>query len=140
MPTKTLAQGIARIGFEAGALAGLLLACSDGPGSLSDPGPTSGIDPRTTLNMLTPAQSTTLCQWTAGRMGGYSRTISCGQNNTLSSQSSVGCDAAGTTMLYACNTSTVGTVEACVNDVVAQSPCTDYPIPCINLIFDCMPM
>jgi hypothetical protein len=139
MWTKTPGHGVARIGFEAGALAGLLLACSDGSGSLPDPGPTSGIDPHTMLAMLTSEQATTLCQWTAGRMGGYSRTISCGQNNTLSSQSALGCDSAGT-MLYACNTSTVGTVEACVNDVVAQSPCTAYPPPCINLIFDCMPM
>lgn len=139
MSTKTLCRGIARIGFEAGALAGLLLACGDGSSSLPDPGPASGIDATTRLDMLTAEQATTLCQWTAGRMGGYSRTISCGQNNTLSSQSALGCNSGGT-MLYACNTSTVGTVQACVNGVVGQTPCTSFPPACVNLIFDCMPM
>jgi hypothetical protein len=139
MSTKTLCRGVTRIGFEARALAGLLLACGGGSSSIPDPGPTSGIDPMTVLNMLTPAQATTLCQWTAGRLGGYSRTISCGQNTSFSSQSDLECTSGGT-MLYACSTSTVRTVEACVNGVVAQTPCTTYPPPCVNLVFDCMPM
>jgi hypothetical protein len=125
--------------FEATAFAGLLLAAAcgggDGSGSLPDPGPTSGIDPSTPLDLLTPAQATTLCQWTAGRIGGYSRSISCGNGNYLSSESSAGCDSAGG-MVAGC-TETVRTVEACVNGVVDQAPCTGLPIPCINLIVDC---
>jgi hypothetical protein len=139
MSMKTLGHGVARTCCEAGAFLGLLLAvaCSSDSNSIQDPGPVSGIDPTTMLNMLTPAQAATLCQWTAGRMGGYSRTISCGQES-WSSQSNLGCQAAGMT-IYAC-TGTVGTVEGCVNALVGPGPCTQLPVPCVNLVYECMPM
>jgi hypothetical protein len=137
MSMRTSGEGVALLCFRTTALVGALLAAACGGGdsaSLPDPGPMSGIDPSTALDTLTPAEATMLCQWTAGRMGGYSRTIVCG-SNTLSSESSSQCDSAGG-MLAGCS-ATVGTVESCVNGVVEQSPCTAFPSQCINLLLDC---
>jgi hypothetical protein len=101
--------------------------------SLPDPGPSSGLDGSQRVTALTPAQQTALCDWTAGRSGGWSRTHTCSNGDYfMSRQSESLCVMDFATAGPSCS-ATVGDVEDCVNGVVQPGGCQALPGPCFSL-------
>jgi hypothetical protein len=114
---------------------GVLVACgSSGPGrTLPDPGPSTGLDRAMQLSALTPAQDSQLCDWVAGRVGGYGQRATCSNGDYLYAESQSQCmnpDGG----LASC-TRTVGDLEDCVNGVVGGCPA--LPFVCIDLLTSC---
>ena len=63
-----------------------LSACGDSDSMSPDPGPSSGLDIRTPIVDLSAADASVLCDWVAGRFGGYGRSVTCMDNTTLSAR------------------------------------------------------
>ena len=116
-------------------LAGMLAlagACDSGRDrDLPDPGPSSGLDPTTPLLGLDTATETSLCEWIAGRLGGYGHLVTCGNGAYVSSLPLQQCIDSYQMVDGSC-TATVGTVESCINDAVAG--CASWPPGCLALI------
>jgi hypothetical protein len=112
-----------------------LVGCGSGEGrELPDPGPDAGIDPSTPLSGLTPGEEIELCQWIAGRLGGYDRRVTCSDGDFISSKPS--CPSPPTP--FACY-DTVGEMESCINGIAGG--CTALPSTCLSVLLDCgMPM
>jgi hypothetical protein len=72
-----------------------------------------------------------MCQWIAGRFGGYGRRVTCSDGDYLS-------DAASCVNLPAQPAGcyhTLGDVESCVNGVVGG--CSALPAICLSVLVDC---
>ncbi|WP_437762760.1 hypothetical protein WMF27_44570 [Sorangium sp. So ce281] len=109
--------------------------CGDGDGDdLPDPGPSSGLSPELPLFDLPEADAATLCDWVAGRFGGYGRRVDCGGGAFVSSAPSrAECVRSYQAADDTC-AATIGVVEACVNGAV-EGPCTALPVDCVELLF-----
>jgi hypothetical protein len=94
--------------------AGCLISCGGGGRELPDPGPDAGVDPSTTLSNATPAEQMQICEWIAGRLGGYGRRVTCSDGDYLSDAASCANLPPDPTDCY----HTIGEVESCVNGVV----------------------
>jgi hypothetical protein len=117
---------------------GILWSCAPGCGggaTLPDPGPDAGIDPSQDLSTTPPAELGMLCDWLAGRLGGYGRSRSCGGSNLSSPADQAACV---TELQTAPTTCTAGDLEGCT-DAVLAGPCVAGAIPagCFNLLSDC---
>jgi hypothetical protein len=82
-------------------------------------GPTSGVDPDKTIGSLSSSEKKQLCDWQAGKTGGYGTTTKCEGGISLSNPKS---QAACVQKLPASCAATVAQVEECVK-VDAQDPC-----------------
>jgi hypothetical protein len=101
---------------------------------LPDPGPSSGIDPQTSLTELTDAEILALCDWIAGRLGGYGRGVTCMEGGTISArQTRALCVMDFENYPPACPF-TVADVEQCDNDLVSEPVCEMVPAICSALI------
>jgi hypothetical protein len=114
------------------AIVGGLSGCGGGQ-SLPDPGPDAGVDPTTPLATLTPADHQQLCDWAAGRFGGWGRSKACGGTTFSGPASQSSCEQQS--MSSATCTETVGDLQDCINQVVEG--CQTLPEICLNLLFDC---
>jgi hypothetical protein len=120
-------------GLSTVALLAGLSGCG-GDGSLPDPGPTSSVDPTTMLSALTPVDHQQLCDWAAGRFGGWGRHVSCTDGDTFSGPASES-SCAQQSMTSGTCTETVADLQDCINQVVTG--CQAIPESCFNLLFDC---
>jgi hypothetical protein len=112
-------------------LTGALLGAS-ACGSGADPGPSSGLPRDAAVKTLSPADEGTLCDWVAGRIGGYSHRITCANGNfVMAAMSRMACEQGQATST--CNY-TVGQVEDCTNATIA-APCAGIAAACQPLIF-----
>jgi hypothetical protein len=112
--------------------AGAGCGSSSSGSALPDPGPSSGLGRTTPLSSLTPMQRAQLCDWSAGRFGGWGVTKTCANGNTLTSaQSEATCTYQLGNASSSC-TATVGNVEDCIDDAVPA--CQAIPVPCLDLI------
>jgi hypothetical protein len=109
---------------------------SSGSGSaLPDPGPSSGLARSTPLTSLTPMQRTQLCDWSAGRFGGWAVTKRCADGNTVSSaQSEQTCTYQLGNAGPSC-TANVGNVEDCIDQSVPT--CSAVPLTCLESLLPC---
>jgi hypothetical protein len=109
---------------------------SSGSGSgLPDPGPASGLSRSERLTSLTPMQRTQLCDWSAGRFGGWGVTKTCANGNTVSSaQSESTCTYQLSNAGPSC-TATVGNVEDCIDGAVPS--CSAVPLACLEFLIPC---
>jgi hypothetical protein len=99
---------------------------------LSDPGPSSGLNRSEALRSLTAAQRTQLCDWSAGRFGGWGVTKHCADGSTVSSaQSEDTCTYQLSNASSSC-TATVGNVEDCIDGAVPT--CSAIPIQCLEFL------
>jgi hypothetical protein len=113
-------------------------ACGDSAPSLPDPGPSSGLDPSSRIPDLTDAQAGALCDWIAGRFGGYGQGVTCADGTTLSArQSRELCMMDFQSTSSSC-TATVSDLQDCTNGAVAQPRCATVPAVCF-VILTCMP-
>ena len=114
----------------------MLQAC-DGGGdpSLPDPGPDAGLDPAQGVKGSSTAELATICDWTAGRLGGYGRSTMCGDISIHSPPGGqAACLMAFEQMPVTCAV-TFGQYEDCVNAAV-MGPCVSgvFPAPCVPLL------
>ena len=114
--------GGAGAGGAAGSVGGTIAACA------ATASPTSGIDPTTRLDALTPAQKAAYCDWAASRYCGYGHAVDCGDGNYLG-----GFDSQADCVDNMNNTvcaSTIAESEACET----QATCDDeFPAPCLAI-------
>jgi hypothetical protein len=82
-------------------------------------GPTSGVDPDKSVGSLSSSEKKQLCDWQAGKTGGYGKTTKCEGGISLSNPKS---QAACVQKLPASCAATVAQVEECVK-VDAVDPC-----------------
>jgi hypothetical protein len=111
-------------------------SCGDGGGpTLPDPGPSSGLDTTATIYGLSAADDATLCNWEAGRLGGYGRSRQCGIITISSPSSEAECVSVFQSFSAACPI-TVFDLQDCVNTSV-DGPCPSGSIPgaCNNLTY-----
>jgi hypothetical protein len=121
----------------------LLAGCGSGlPPALPDPGPDAGLDgsSSTLLVSLTPSDLAGLCDWTAGRVGGYGRRRVCGGLTLTAPANQMTCVTGFGSVQPSC-TATVADFEGCVNAAI-DGPCTAGAIPaaCFFLLSCGMPM
>ena len=112
-------------------------SCGGGGGAtLPDPGLSSGLDTTTTIYGLSADDDTTLCDWEAGRLGGYGRSRQCGVITVSSPPSEAECVSVFQSFSAACPI-TVLDFQNCVNTAV-DGPCPSGSIPgaCNNLTYD----
>lgn len=82
---------------------------------------------------LAPRDVEALCDWTAGRIGGYGQTVTCSGGVSISSPASrAECIKDLQAPSKLCTTATVGVFEDCVNEAVS---CSSKPTACFKLIF-----
>jgi len=111
----------AGLGGAAGSVGGARPACA-----ATAPG-TSGIDPTTPLDALTPDQKAAFCDWAASRYCGYDKHVACADNTTLDSfPTQAECVANMTATSCA---ATVGDSEACERDSTCADPFPDSCLP-----------
>jgi hypothetical protein len=116
----------------------VLLASCDGDDSgpaLPDPGPDSGLDPSQAMIDLTEEEVGTLCDWGAGRFGGYNRGRTCSDGSYLGSQKSRQACVNDWKNAPASCTATVGKIEDCINGTVKATTCTGVDFNCFELLF-----
>jgi len=106
-----------------------------GGGDLADPGPMSGKDRSQPFVGLPAADLDDLCDWTAGRFGGYGRRINCADGTYASSAASKSACVQSYQRATPQCTATVGDLEDCINGVVDAAPCTRLPAACVELLF-----
>jgi hypothetical protein len=108
--------------------------CGGADSMTPDPGPSSGIGASTRIVDLTDAQGTALCDWVAGRFGGYGHGVTCTDGTTLSARQTR--ELCMTDYLNAPSTctATVGDVESCTNDGVGPPTCSSVPASCFAVI------
>ena len=112
----------------------LWFAGCDNGRNLPDPGPTSSLDTSATIPNLSAADDATLCDWLAGRLGDYGRTVHCG-SATVSSPASQAMCVTGFQSEPATCAITVGDVQNCTNAALS-GPCPGgtTPAACATLI------
>ena len=116
-------------------------ACGSGSGrTLPDPGPDAGLDRTKLLTAASASDVAVLCDWTAGRVGGYSMRHVCGGLTLTTPANQAMCVSGFGTIDPSC-TATLGDFEDCVNAGI-NGPCTAGSIPaaCLFLLFCGMPM
>ena len=118
----------------------VLVACGSGAPALPDPGPDAGLDGSTPLVSLTPSEVASLCDWSAGRVGGYGRRRVCGGLTITTAANQATCVTNISGVDPSC-TATLGDFEGCVNAAI-DGPCTAGAIPsACFFVFSCgMPM
>lgn len=116
-----------------GRLASLLacVSCGSGGASLPDPGPDAGVDPSGMFGAISPQELGEICDWYAGRLGGYGRARSCGGFNATVPSTQAAC-ASDLAKAVDC---TVAEFESCIDAMIA-GPCVAGAIPagCIGLV------
>jgi len=115
-------------------LVAFCVSCGEGGVTLPDPGPDAGVDRSQTFGGASAAQLGTFCDWTAGRLGGYGRSATCGG---VTLRSPAGGQSECVTTLQQVPAScpvTIGEYQDCVNAIV-MGPCTAGAIPqqCLSL-------
>jgi hypothetical protein len=122
-------------GFCALFIASLLSSsCGDGGATLPDPGPTSSLNTTSTIYGLSATDDATLCEWLAGRLGGYGRSQKCGETTVSSPSSEAQCVSVFDSFSADCPI-TVGDFQGCVNVVVTGTcPSGSIPAACANLV------
>ena len=111
-------------------------ACGDSA-KLPDPGPSSGVDANTRIPALSDADAIALCDWIAGRFGGYGQGVTCTDGTTLSARQSRELCVGDFHNTSPTCTATVGNLEECTNGAVAQPRCATVPAVCF-VILTCM--
>jgi hypothetical protein len=86
------------------------------------------------MTELTNEEVETLCDWVAGRFGGYARRRTCSDGSFLGSQQSRQACINDWKNAPATCAMNVGTVEDCINGVVSQAVCTHLPFDCFDLL------
>lgn len=108
-------------------------ACG-GDSSTPDPGPSSGVSTGTRVVDLSEADATALCDWVAGRFGGYGHGVTCSNGTTVSArQSRELCVMDYRTVSPTCPV-TVSDIEACANQSIGPPVCASVPSVCAALI------
>jgi len=115
-----------------------LVACGGEP-PLPDPGPSSGLDPNQPVNALSTTEWAELCDWAAGRFGGYGRSITCADGNRIGAQSSKDACVSDYARLGPSCTLTVDDVQSCINGAVEPTPCQHVPGECFQILFCATP-
>jgi len=88
---------------------------------------TSGIDPTTPLDALTPDQKAAFCDWAASRYCGYDKHVACADHTTLDSfPTQAECVA---NMTATSCSATVADSEACERDSTCADPFPDSCLP-----------
>jgi len=108
-----------------------LLSC----GGDGRPGPDSGLDGTKPVKSLPETDEKTLCDWTAGRIGGWNRTITCSDGaflKTAADEATCISKATASAAMSGCSTLTVNDFEDCVNDFV--DGCSSLPAACQFLL------
>jgi hypothetical protein len=107
------------------------VSCGGAGASLPDPGPDAGVDPSGMFGAISPQEMDEICDWFAGRLGGYGRERSCGGFNATVPSTQAGC-VADLDMGVDC---TVGEFESCIDAMIA-GPCVagDVPIGCVDFV------
>ena len=111
-------------------------SCGDGGGAtLPDPGRSSGLDTTTTIYGLSAADDATLCDWAAGRLGGYGRSRQCGVITISTPASEAECVSVFQSFSAVCPI-TVLDFQDCLNTAV-DGPCPSGSIPgaCSNFAY-----
>jgi hypothetical protein len=108
-------------------LLGLALAASCNGQGWTDPGPDAGIDRSHTVAGSSFDDRIRLCDWIAGRMGGYNRSRTCGEITFTSTPAQSQCIAGLGDTPSTC-TLTFGELEDCVNALI-NGPCAADFIP-----------
>jgi hypothetical protein len=114
----------------------LVAACGTDPGSpaMPDPGPISGLARDKEIVQLTSDERIKLCDWSAGRFGGYGRTVTCADGTYLASRESQDrCVADWTHAGPQCSL-TVRDLEDCTNGMVSRPTCQTIPAACFAII------
>jgi hypothetical protein len=115
-------------------LMGVANAGCGGDSSLPDPGPSSSLDPSTRLVDLSEADVITLCDWTAGRFGGYGQGVTCSDGLTVSArQSRELCVMDYRSASSTCSV-TVGDIQTCTNQAVGPPVCATVPQACFAIL------
>jgi hypothetical protein len=98
-----------------------------GSGAAGGASPTTGLDPSKRLDMLSPTERVTLCDFNAAKFGGYGKKIECGGGRTISGAfaSQAECLAEWPTTCAV----TVATYEQCFNAFT----CDGFPVSCGGL-------
>lgn len=99
---------------------------------LPDPGPSSGLNRSEALTSLTATQRTQLCDWSAGRFGGWGVTKHCADGTTVSSAESEATCTYQLSNASASCTATVGNVEDCIDQAVPT--CSAVPFACLEFL------
>jgi hypothetical protein len=111
-------------------------ACGDST-PLPDPGPSSGLAPTSRITDLSDADGGALCDWIAGRFGGYGQGVTCTDGTTLSARQTRELCVMDFQNTSATCTATVSDLEQCTNGAVAQPRCATVPSVCF-VILSCM--
>ena len=113
------------------ALTMLGMGCG-GAATAPDPGPDAGVDPSQHLSELTPSDTTALCDWLAGRLGGYGHQRVCGTLTLSAYDNRTACMMAFQAASVVC---LAGDLETCVNFVVTgPCPIGAAPAACANIL------
>jgi len=107
---------------------GIVMASCGGDGGATGPG-ASGLEKSRPWSGLTTAEKGALCDWVAGKFGGYGMTIDCGNGTGIASNSSQqGCI---DSVPASCG-ATVAEYEQCANDATCETG--PFPPSCAPLI------
>jgi hypothetical protein len=93
----------------------------------TDPGPVADVDPAHVVAGSTFDDRVRLCDWLAGRLGGYDRQRTCGLITLTSTPNQSQCTAGLASTPAAC-TLTYGELVACVNALI-NGPCAADTFP-----------
>ena len=129
----TLAVGLALL------MAGVAGAGCGGSSSLPDPGPSSGIAPSTRVVDLSEADAIKLCDWVAGRFGGYGEGVTCSDGLTLSARQTRELCVMDYRSTPSTCTATVGDIQTCTNEGVGPPVCATVPQACFAIL-SCLPV
>src|SRR5579863_9901141 len=126
-------RGTAALGLVLGA-ALWASSCGDGGTTLPDPGPDSGLSGTAAIRTQSAADDATLCNWLAGRLGGWGRSRQCGAATVMSPANEATCVSDFQSLSSTCSL-TVGDLQNCV-DAAISGPCPSSAIPsqCATLI------
>jgi len=108
-------------------------ACG-GDSSTPDPGPSSGVSTGTRIVDLSEADATALCDWVAGRFGGYGHGVMCTNGMTVSARQSRELCVMDYHNAAATCPVTVGDIEACANESIGPPVCASVPPVCAALL------
>jgi len=108
--------------------------CGGDGATLPDPGPSVALDGSATISGLSSTDDATLCEWVAGRLGGWGRSLACGSATVSSPTSETKCVSDFESLSSTCPI-TVGDLQNCV-DASVTGPCPSGSIPaaCFNLV------
>jgi hypothetical protein len=131
-------RGVVTVAFVAAATMSVA-GSGCGGSSSSDAGTDAGSDVsgpglNTRLVDLSEAEAAALCDWVAGRFGGYGQGVTCGDGLTVSArQTRELCVMDYRTVSSTCAV-TVGDIQACANQAVGPPVCATVPQICLALL------